>query len=318
MVEDILPENFKVYFNNLNFNYINEIRLRANKPIVVNVMGRNKFLTTSGLTENIDEAIICKLSDISEIIKRASDNSLYAVNDQIKKGFLTIKGGIRIGVCGEVVEENDCVNTIKNINSLNIRIPHKIKNCSLNAYLHIVNNNKVRNTLIISPPGAGKTTFIRDLAEQISIKNPAINILLVDERAEISATVDGMQMLNVGPSCDIYTNCSKAFAFENGIRSMKPDVIITDEINLDDDLKAIKTAITSGVSVIATIHANDIYDLKSKPNFDEILKNKIFERYVVLSSKNGPGTYEGIFNENLVCVYLWWLNLCVYWLYLLG
>lgn len=304
MVEDVLPENLGLYFEKLNFNYINEIRLRANKPIVVNVMGRNKFLTNNGLTEDINNAIICKLSSINDVINKASENSLYAVNDQIKKGYLTVKGGVRIGVCGEVVEDNANVNTIKNINSLNIRIPHKVKNCSLNAYLHIVNNDKVRNTLIISPPGAGKTTFIRDLAEQISNKNPTLNLLVVDERAEISATIDGMQMLNVGPSCDIYTNCSKEFAFENGIRSMKPDVIITDEINLESDLNAIKTAITSGVSVIATIHANGIYDLKSKPHFEEILKNKVFDRYVVLSSKNGPGTYEGIFNENLVCVYL--------------
>ena len=303
MLKGVFSNELNAYFENLNFNYINEIRLRANKPIVVNIMGRNKFLCGCGLTENLEDALICNLSEITNIIRNASDNSLYAVNDQIKKGFLTIKGGIRIGICGEVVENENNVQTIKNINSINIRIPHKVKNCSLNAYLHIVNNNKIRNTLVMSPPGAGKTTFIRDLVEQISLKQPNFNLLIVDERCEISATVDGMQLLNLGPSCDVYTNCSKEFAFENGIRSMKPDVIITDEINLDNDLKAIKTAVTSGVKVIATIHANDLFDLKQKVNFESVLKNKIFDRFVVLSSKNGPGTLDGVFNENMVCVY---------------
>ena len=126
--------------------------------------------------------------------------------------------------------------------------------------------------------------------------------MIVDERAEISATCDGVQKLNVGPSCDIYTNSSKQFAFENGIRSMKPDVIVTDEINLESDLFAIRQAISSGVSVIATIHANSVYDLKLKPKFDVLIKDKVFERYVVLSNKNGPGTLEGVFNDNLVCI----------------
>lgn len=302
MLSSIFPKEFNNYFSSLNFNYINEIRLRANKPIVINVMGKNKFLTNVGLSEDVDNAIMCNYSTINETLKRACDYSLYSVHDQLKKGFITIKGGIRIGVCGEVVEDNGNVCTIKNINSLNIRIPHKVKNCSLKAYLHVVHNNCIRNTLVISPPGAGKTTFIRDLVEQISTRNPTINILVVDERSEISATSDGSQMLNIGPSCDIYTNCAKSFAFENGIRSMKPNVIITDEINLENDLNAIRQAISSGVSVIATIHANDIYELKSKPKFDSILRDKLFDRFIVLSESNGPGTYEGIFNENLVCV----------------
>lgn len=302
MLSNILPKEFNNYFCKLNFNYINEIRFRVNKPVVVNVMGKNKFLTENGFCEDIERAVICTNSVITETIKRSCDNSMYSVHDQLTKGFITIGGGIRIGVCGEVVEEKGVVSTIKNINSLNIRIPHKVKNCSLRSYLHIVNGKQVKNTLVISPPGAGKTTFIRDLVEQISNKNPTLNILVVDERAEISATLNGEQLLNIGPSCDIYTYSSKAFAFENGIRSMKPNVIITDEINPETDLNAIKQAISSGVSVVATIHANDIYDLKSKPKFDAVIKDKLFDRYIVLSENNGPGTLEGIFNQNLVCI----------------
>ena len=255
MLKNLFSSELYGYFENLNINYINEIRLRANKPIVISVMGRNKFLCKNGLTEDVEDAVICKLSEITNIIKNASDHSLYAVNDQIKKGFLAVKGGIRIGICGEVVESDGKVQTIKNINSINIRIPHKVKNCSLNSYLHIVNNGKIRNTLIVSPPGAGKTTYIRDLAEQLSLKEPNINLLIVDERCEISATVDGMQLLNIGGSCDIYTNCSKQFAFENGIRSMKPDVIITDEIGGKEDFEAIAEIKKRGVAIITSLHS---------------------------------------------------------------
>lgn len=302
MISSILPRELSLHFSKINYNYVNEIRFRADKPIVINIMGQNKFLTNTGLSENIDDAIYCASSHIMEILRRASENSMYAINDQLTKGYVTIRGGIRIGVCGEVVEDSGRVTTIKNINSLNVRIPHKVKNCSLRTYLHIVNGGRVRNTLVISPPGAGKTTYIRDLAEQMSVKNPTLNILIVDERAEISAICDGVQMLNIGPCCDIYTNSTKAFAFENGIRSMKPDVIITDEINLESDLFAIRQAISSGVSVVATIHASGVYELKSKPRFDSVIRDKVFDRYVVLSSKNGPGTFEGVFNENLVCI----------------
>ena len=302
MLSSILPRGLNQYLTGLNYNYINEIRFRANKPIVINIQGQNRFLTKSGTSEYIDEAITCSNADISEMIKRASENSMYAIHDQLTKGFITIAGGVRIGVCGEVVDDNGKVSTIKNINSLNVRIPHKVKNCSLRTYLHIVNNDLVRNTLIIAPPGAGKTTYIRDLIEQISVRNPTKNMLIVDERAEISATTDGVQMLNIGPCCDIYTNSSKQFAFENGIRSMKPDVIVTDEINLESDLFAIRQAISSGVSVIATIHANSVYDLKLKPKFDNMIKDKVFDRYIVLSSNNGPGTLEGVYNENLICI----------------
>ena len=167
----------------------------------------------------------------------------------------------------------------------------------------LCDSNKVKNTLIISPPGAGKTTFLRDFAYQISKHINNLNILVVDERNEISGTTDIDEGIVLGDSVDVYTNCTKSYAFSNGIRSMKPDVIITDEINLHQDLNAIQSAITSGVCVVASIHAKDINDLNLKSEFNDIIKNKMFQRFVVLSEKSGPGTVEGVYNENLVCIY---------------
>jgi len=303
MLTNILPESLNAALNGVNLNIINEIRLRVGKPIVINVNGKNFFLGRHGVTPDYASALLCNQHVIDSILLAASNNSLYTINDQLVKGFITVAGGIRIGVAGSVVTNDGGVTTIKNIKSLNIRIPHHVKNCSLNLYNFLVEDSKVRNTLIISPPGAGKTTFLRDFAFQLGRREMGANILIVDERNEISGVTDGEGDFDCGDFCDVYTNCSKMFAFENGIRSMKPDVIITDEINLTDDLNAIEQALTCGVSVVASIHANSINDLRLKKNFNDVLKNKMFDRYVVISSKRGPGTIEGVFNENLVCVY---------------
>ncbi len=303
MLTELLPEGINYAISNVLIANINEIRLRVNKPIVINIKGKNFYLSGYGATGDINSALICEKNLIDQILLKASNNSLYTINDQLINGYVTVSGGIRIGVAGDIVANEGKITTIKNIKSLNIRIPHDVKNCSLNLYNLIVENGKIKNTLVLSPPGAGKTTFIRDLAFQIGKREPNLNVLIVDERNEISGITDLENGLNVGDFTDVYTNCTKEFAFENGIRSMKPDVIITDEINLYDDIIAIENAVTSGVNVVATVHASGINDLRLKKSFSSILENKLFDRYVVLSSSRGPGTIEGVYNENLMCVY---------------
>lgn len=298
MLETILPDSIFNAVKQISIKMLNEIRLRNNKPISVCVSGKNFFLNAYGLTSNHKDALICEPGYINYVLGKVSNNSLYSINDQLVSGFVSCDGGIRIGVAGEVVYENNVVKTIKNINSLDIRIPHEIKNCSLNCYPLIVENNVVKSTLILSNPGSGKTTFVKDLIFQIGKRNSEVNILVADERGEISQ-VNLSEISNV----DVYVNCTKKFAFENGIRSLKPSVIVTDEINLDEDLVVIKNALTCGVKVIATIHAENIYDLRQKRNFSEILNAKMFERFVVLNSSCGPGTLEGVYNQNLNCIY---------------
>ena len=239
---------------------------------------------------------------IENFIKRASENSLYAYNENLINGFLTLNNGIRIGLCGYVVMNDDRVATIKNFQAINIRIPHLIKNCSLNAYDFLV-DDEIKNTLIISSPGSGKTTFIRDLIHQLYAHNNSKNILVVDERNEICSTLKGQPQIDLGGFCDVFTNCSKEFAFKNGIRSMRPDVIVTDELDLDKDKNCLLEAINSGVNVVATIHAKDIKQLKQKQGFDFILANKFFSRFVVLTSDEGPGTLTNIYDENLNPIY---------------
>jgi len=301
MVRTILPELIVNALANLNMENVYEIRIRRNSPVVINYLGKNKVLTT-----NSGEKIFASNNLIESIIKKATEYSLYAYNNQIKQGFITARGGIRIGIAGESVNsDNFMPTTIKNIHSLNIRIPHEVMNCSILAFKFIYSQEfGLKNTLIIAPPGAGKTTFLRDIARNLSINNEKIyNTLVVDERFEICSTLNGEPMLNVGEYTDIISGAGKMFAFTNAIRAMKPDVIITDELMGIEDSMACIRAIRSGVKIIASVHGNNFRELIDKPEYKELLNGGYFERIVVLSSKGGPGKIEGIFDENLKCIY---------------
>lgn len=297
MLERYLPESITESLNNIPYDAICELRLRSNNVAIVNIKGQNYYLGGNSFTDNYNDAIKVSGGVIKSIIERISNNSMYTINDELISGYVTLSGGIRVGVCGEVVTVNDKVTTIKNISSLNFRFPHFIKNCSLNIYPYIVTNHRVRNTLIISPPGAGKTTYLRDLIYQISNKEKGLNILVVDERDEINSIFNGIDNIKL-EGCDVYSKCTKSFGFVNGIRSMRPDVIFTDEINLEKDIEILELALTSGVSVIASIHASSIMDIKNKSSFKSIVSKSLFDRFVILSNEDGVGTLEGVFDEN--------------------
>ena len=296
MLKDILPTHIYDCFKDVNFNLVNEIRIRLGSPIVV-YGSKHSYLSFDGLTYDLDSAIIAHSKLIDDIIQLVSHNSLYAINDQLIQGYISING-IRIGVAGEMVVVGDKIKTLKNITSINIRIPHFIKNCSLPVF-NIITANKPFNTLIISPPGAGKTTFLRDYIYQLRQRLSYLNILVVDERSEITTTAEKMFS-----GIDVYRNCTKNYAFTNGIRSMKPDVIITDEISIENDIGAIENALTSGVSVVASIHAKSIEDIKNKKAFQNLLDKKLFDRFIVMGFSNGVGTIEGVYNETLRCIYI--------------
>ena len=298
MIKQLFPPYFAEIINKTPVEKINEIRLRVNKKIVITISNKSYYLSENGLTGDKQKAVVCDKNLISEILKRACENSVYAYNNQIKNGFITVKGGIRIGLSGEGVAERNFIKTLKNINGLAIRIPHEVKGCSKKILSNLFNNNFL-NTLIISPPGAGKTTFIRDIILQISELDYCYNVLLVDERGEIANCFEGEPTLNVGNFCDILSNISKEYAFENGIRSLRPDIIATDELATIKDFEAVERANSCGVSILASMHAKNIDDLKQKSDFQNTLKNKVFKRIVVLSQNDGPGTIEAIYDENL-------------------
>lgn len=298
MLANIFPQDLIIALNKTPIDKITEIRLRLNKKIIISIGAKSYYLSANGLTGSFEKALEASKNLIDEIFKRACENSVYAFSNQIKNGYITIFGGIRIGLTGEGVYEKGNIKTLKNINGLAIRIPHEIKGCSL-PILPYIFKNKFLNTLIVAPPGAGKTTLIRDVIYQISLKGYCYNILLADERFEIANCFNGEATLDVGEFCDVLSGVTKHYAFENGIRALKPDIIVTDEISSLKDYESIFYASSCGVSILASVHAESIEDLKQKKDFEILLRNKVFSRFIILSQKDGPGKIEAIYDENL-------------------
>ena len=268
---------------------IQEIRIKVNKPVIINLSSKEVILNS-----------IVTLDDIKQILVRVSNYSLYAYEEEIKQGYITIKGGHRIGIAGECVLSQGEVRTIRNISSLNIRICREVKGCSNEVMKFITENNRVFNTLIVSPPKCGKTTILRDIARNISNGMPINSLMgkkvsIIDERSEIASCFNGVPQLDVGIRSDILDNCLKKDGMIMAIRSLSPDILICDEIGTEGDMKALNMAFNSGVNIIVSIHGYSIEDIYRRRIFKDLLENSILDRIIVLSNKNGPGTIENAY-----------------------
>lgn len=277
---DFLPIVIKDGLSHVNINFVYEIRLRANKPTTVNFKGEYRFLGLYGLTERSEQAIHCTVQDIADCVYKAGEYSVYSVEEELKKGFLTARNGERLGLAGEYVFERGQPLALRNFTSLCIRVPHEIYGCGLQIYKKCFKNG-LKNCLIAAPPGLGKTTILRDLARLIG-ENSRKNILICDERGEISSG-------NCGQSSDVLKFADKNTAFDAGIRAMRPDVIITDELS-PNDCEGVKRAIFAGVTVLASAHFFDIESINTP-------FKGLFERYIVLDGQK-IGQIKGIYDEN--------------------
>lgn len=304
ILKSILPEwLYRCLSENFSLDEIQEIRVRRNQPIQICFKGKMiELKNNSGLYL---KPIVATAELIDYIISAATKQSLYAFDEQIKNGYIVTENGIRIGLCGTAVVANDKISFIKNISSLNIRIGHNICGCSNEIINYIASNGYVKNTLIVSAPGAGKTTLLRDIILKLSNDFNIPNIMVVDEKFELAGE---KQNFNLGKNTDVMQGSNKKFAFYDAIKVMSPNVIATDEIVSESDVEGIKFAIKSGVSVIATVHAKSIEELKSKTYFDSLVKDKYFERFIILSKRNGVGTIEGVFDENTFALFLPYLK----------
>ena len=276
-----LPDEVQFAVSHLNYNRLSEIRLRKGQPVIVEYDGKYSFLGKVGIVSSANESI--KLAEIHSVLNAATGGCIYSFTEQIKNGFITVEHGVRIGIAGEYVTEMGAVNTIKNVTSLNIRIPHDIKGCSEYLFKTLF-FNKLKSTLIFSKPGLGKTTMLRDIARKLS---PIMNVLVFDERGEIAALDSYGEGFDLG-TVDVVRCYSKLGAIASAIRAMKPDVIITDELYGEEDIEAVRYAADCSITVIASSHISDREKLKKMP----------FEYFVELKNLGArPEIYDKNFNS---------------------
>lgn len=269
-----LSPKIQMYLSKVDDFYLNnlyEIRLGIKKPIMLFSDSGVSFVDKNfNLTTKLENLYLTEPEQIEKTIELMTKSSVYAAIDNLKKGFLTISGGYRVGICGNCVFDKDKISYIKNISYLNIRIKRQVEGCAKEITEKIIKDGKLKNTLIAGKVRSGKTTLIRDVARILS-DTFFKRVSIVDERGEIASSSNGMATNNVGFLTSVMDFCPKQIAMTMLIRSMSPDVIITDEIGEDGDILAIKKALLSGVKIITTTHAEKKEDLKIYENLFDII-----------------------------------------------
>lgn len=284
------------------FQEVEEIRLRVGQPLMVRTSDQDLFLNRDGGVTSPEKAYFVMREDLACALERMTHSSVYAAEEDLKQGFLTLPGGNRVGVTGEAIVLRGQIQTLKHVSALNLRIAREIQGQGLKIMpLLIGTDGMVCHTLLISPPRAGKTTLLRDLIRIISNGIPQIGfrgqtVGVVDERGELAGMWQGVPTYNLGYRTDVLDGCPKASGMNMMVRSMAPQVMAMDELGHTDDVTALMDALRTGVRVLSTAHASSLEEARLRPTLAHLLEQGVFERLVVLSRKNGPGTIDGVYD----------------------
>ncbi|WP_246169729.1 stage III sporulation protein AA [Alkalibaculum sporogenes] len=278
---------------------IDEIRLRVNKPLMVCRSNEDFLINKNGkIVKSVDQAFIVRECEIYNSLQLLSQYSLYSIEEELSKGFITLKGGHRVGITGKAIIEKGNIKTIKYVNGLNYRIMREVKGCSQKISKIIRKDSKdLFHTLIAGPPKTGKTTILRDLVRRFSTGDeqyPGLKIGVVDERSEIAGCHRGIPQNDVGIRTDVLDCCPKAQGIINLIRSMSPEVIVTDEIGSKEDLVSIHEALSAGIKIITTVHGANIEELLNRPYISQMIRDRLFEKIIFLDNSKGVGTISSV------------------------
>lgn len=302
-IVQILPLSMRIKFKHIqkHLDEVREIRIRVNSPVTVMISGKEVYLGNQGeFLEESREAWWIRAEEIGEIINQICGFSPYAFYEEIKKGYITLPGGHRIGVAGQVLIEDERVAGMKNIRFLNIRISHEVLGAANDLLPCLYEGKELLNTLLISPPGFGKTTLLRDLIRQVSDGNACAkgqSVAVVDERSEIAGCYLGVPQNNVGKRTDVLDGCLKRHGMMMLIRSMAPRVVAIDELGTKEDVDALKQVVHCGSRILVTMHGCSFEEIKQKPFAKELIEEQYFKRYVVLKGLEGKKRKFELFDE---------------------
>lgn len=298
----ILPGKLRTVFEalSLRFEGLQEIRLRIGAPVLLRYFDHEYFVgAAGGMDRDGRNAYHLSRAELQETVEYISNYSLYAYEEELRQGYLTIRGGHRIGIGGKIILEKNHIKSIGHISCLNIRLAHEVIGCGKALFPYLISGTKVCHTLIVSPPCQGKTTLLRDLIRILSLGSsvlPGQNVGVVDERSEIAACYQGQPQNNVGYRTDVLDICPKVEGMMLLVRSMSPDVIAVDEIGSRADVEAMEYVMNSGVKLLATVHGKGMDDIKAKPVLGSLVQEKVFQRYVVLGGRKA-GQIREVFDE---------------------
>jgi stage III sporulation protein AA len=279
---------------------IQEIRLRQDRPVIIETEKKWMVKSDGVSTVHPQRAVWTQIEDIKKTMELLTESSIYTMEEELRQGFITLPGGHRAGLAGECLVCEGRMRRIKTVASINLRIAREIVGIGRNLLPYLWNGQRFCRTIVISPPRAGKTTLLRDLIRAVSDgehQGVCKTVGLVDERSEIAGCYQGNPQLDIGLHTDVLDGCPKNEGIYLLLRTMSPEVVAVDELGGVCEAEAIRDLLRAGVSVLATAHAENIDELKSRPVLAELFRCGNFERVVVLSRRLGIGTLEEIWNE---------------------
>jgi stage III sporulation protein AA len=294
VILDKLPENIRAPLTECRPAYedsITELTLRSGRPVCVYRRDKLMYVTQNGLLTDhplSDQLLKTEAKDIENIVLKLCDYSLYAYQNEINSGFITIGNGVRAGICGTAVINGDRITNIRDISSINFRVARDVKGCSAELLSKI---DPLRGVLICGEPSSGKSTLIRDTARELSYK---YRVSLIDERRELSASSRGVFGYDLG-LCDVFSGYPKSVAVVSAVRSMAPDIIVCDEIGEESDIQALSYSMRCGAAFIATVHASSMDDLRTRKAVADMIELSAFRYIAFLSGRAEPGKIDKIY-----------------------